>query len=123
VIVQLWKSELKWQQLTLGLCWRSPRSGVSLLRAFPVLLDEVQGSGGLADTDSLWMAGRLKEEDGKPLYMLQHVLGLHPNAREAHLFNTAGRRKVALFSSSRALDLGTFFPLFFSIFKFFLHLF
>jgi hypothetical protein len=83
--------------LTLSLCWRSrdASGGGSLLRAFPVLVDEDQGSGGLADTDSLWMAGGLKEEEGKPLYMLQHVLLLHPRTDEVHVFNTAGSRKKA----------------------------
>ncbi|ELR15043.1 Protein-tyrosine-phosphatase [Acanthamoeba castellanii str. Neff] len=96
-ITQFWKSSHKWQQLTLSLCWRSrdASGGASLLRAFPVLVDEDQGSGGLADTDSLWMAGGLKEEEGKPLYMLQHVLLLHPRTDEVHVFNTAGSRKKA----------------------------
>jgi hypothetical protein len=87
--------------LTLSLCWRSRdvSGGASLLRAFPVLVDEDQGSGGLADTDSLWMAGGLKEEEGKPLYMLQHVLLLHPRTDEVHVFNTAGSRKKASSSS------------------------
>jgi hypothetical protein len=86
----------------MSLCWRSHASGVSLLRAFPVLVDEDQGSGGLGDVDSLWGAGGLEEVEGKPLYMLEHVLLLHPRANEVHVFDTARQKKQATATTTSA---------------------
>lgn len=91
-ILQLWKSSHSWQQMMLALCWCQPDSNVGLLRAFPVLVADDTTSGAL--DDSLWLASRLVEEPGKPLYMLEHVVDVNAKAKEVHLINT-GEKKLS----------------------------
>lgn len=93
---RLWKSAKSWQRLAIALCWTDPRTGGSLHRALPILMDEHKETGGILNSNSLMMMSKLDEQPDTPLYLLEHLAEIHPQIEEVHLLKTETKSKASI---------------------------